>query len=142
MSKRLKLLAETLEDLSVLSATLQDAILRVGDIYFDKKGQSVTLLASRYCHETETPQRIKTGLGIHNILSMKSKGIERADPDAFIVLLDIAYTQGAQPPGGELRLIFAGGGELQLQTECLEARLIDIHAVRTTKSIPIHPLDE
>ena len=142
MSNRLKLLAETPEGLTVLSAALQDAIVRVGDIHFDRSGNSMVLIASRYCHETDVPSRIKAGLGLHNILFAKMKGINRADPDAFLVLLSINFVPSDEPPGGAITLIFAGGGEISLDAECLEVRLVDIQNERPTKSIPLHPVHE
>ena len=142
MSKRLRLLAETGEDLTVISAAVQDAIVRVGDIYFDRNGQSLVIITSRFSHETQNPSRIKSGLGLHNILSVKMKGIDRSNPDAFLVLLSIEFIPSQDPPSGTTRLIFAGGGEIRADAECLEVRLIDIQAARTTKSIPLHPANE
>lgn len=139
MSNKLKLLAETGEGLTVLSAALQDAIVRVGDIHFDRTGHSMVLITNRYCHETDVPTRIKSGLGLHNVLSVRAQGINRADPDAFLVLLSVNYTPSDKPPGGEISLIFAGGGEISLDAECLEVRLVDIQNERPTKSIPLHP---
>lgn len=142
MSKRLKLLAESTEGLTVVSAALQDAIVRVGDIHFDRDGRSMVLITNRYCHESDVPTRIKSGLGLHNVLSAKMKGINRADPDAFMVLLSVNFMPSDEPPGGDISLIFAGGGEISVATECLEIRLIDIQNERPTKSVPLHPLDE
>ena len=143
MGTKLKLLAETGEGLTVISAALQDAIVRVGDIHFDRDGRSMVMIASRYCHETDVPTRIKAGLGLHNVLSAKMKGINRSDPDAFLVLLSIAFTPADEPPGGDITLIFAGGGEIRIETECLEVRLVDIQNERATKNIPLHPdIDE
>jgi len=135
-------LAETGDSLNVVSAALQDAIVRVGDIYYDRSGRSLVIITSRYCHETDTPSRIKSGLGLHNVLSVQMKSIDRSDPDAFLVLLSMQFQEAQKPPGGEIRLVFAGGGEIRVACECLEVRLIDIQAARTTKSIPLHPINE
>ncbi|PHS38089.1 MAG: hypothetical protein COA91_08760 [Robiginitomaculum sp.] len=142
MATRLRLLAETGDSLNVVSAALQDAIVRVGDIYYDRSGRSLVIITSRYCHETDTPSRIKSGLGLHNVLSVQMKSIDRSDPDAFLVLLSMQFLPAQKPPGGEIRLVFAGGGEIRVACECLEVRLIDIQAARTTKSIPLHPINE
>lgn len=142
MSTKLKLLAETGEGLTVLSAALQDAIVRVGDIHFDQDGHSMVLITNRYCHETDVPTRVKSGLGLHNVLSVRMKGIDRSDPDAFLVLLSICFTPSDTPPGGEVSLVFAGGGEISIDAECLEIRLVDIQNERPTKSIPIHPSED
>lgn len=123
----------------MLSAALQDAIIRVGDIHFDQDGRSMVLITSRYSHETDVPTRVKSGLGLHNVLSVRMRGINRSDPDAFLVLLSVVFTPLDTPPGGEISLVFAGGGEISIGVEYLEARLIDIQNQRPTKSIPIHP---
>ncbi len=142
MSTGLKLLAETDKGLTVLSAALQDAIIRVGDIHFDSGGHSMVLIASRFCHETETPRRVRAGLGLHNVLSVRTQGINRSDPDAFLVLLSINFTPNNKPPGGIISLIFAGGGEICIEAECLEVRLVDIQNERPTQSVPIHPSED
>ena len=144
MSTGLKLLAQTQDDLAVIAAALQDGIIRVGDIHFDKPGASLTLIANRFCHELspkpqEQGRRVKSGLGIHNVLSVKSRGINRADPDAFMVLLDMVFTPSKIPPGGQVLLRFAGGGDMELDCECLEVRLLDMAPARGTTHTPIHP---
>jgi len=139
MSTGLKLLAETGEGLTVLSAALQDAIVRVGDIHFDRDGCSLVLITNRYCHENDVPMRVKSGLGLHNVLAVRTQGINRSDPDAFLVLLSVNFMPADTPPGGEIVLVFAGGGEISIDAECLEARLVDIQNERPTKSIPLHP---
>ena len=142
MSEKLKLLAETKDDLGIIAAALQDAIVRIGGIHFDKTRQTLVMTASRFCHEAEDPTRIQSGLGIHNVLSVQMKGINRADPNSFMVLLEMAFVPADEPPSGYVHLIFAGGGEILAHIECLEVRLIDMQNQHKTKSIPVHPLDE
>ena len=141
MSEKLKLLAETADDLLVISAALQDAIVRVGSLHFDTKARRFTLTANRYCHESNTPMRILSGLGIDNVLHAKAKGIRRSDPDAFLVLLAAEFEADAEPPGGILRLIFAGDGEMRLRVEALDVHLIDMSKARKTSHIPAHLVD-
>ena len=54
MSKHepLRLLAEDEDDLEVISAALQDAIAKVGDIEWDAKARRFTLALNRYLWET------------------------------------------------------------------------------------------
>lgn len=152
MTTGLKLRAESQESLTIISAALQDAILQVGDIRFDKNAHTLTLRASRYMHEQgtqeqntreqgtkKTGKRIQCGVQFHNILSVQAKGIERADPKAYIVLLSVEYEEGKTPPGGELCLRFAGGGELRLQAEYIELHLVDYLQTRDTDKQPLHP---
>ena len=47
----LRLLAEDADDLHIISAALQDAILRPVDIVWEPSGRRVTLKLSRFCWE-------------------------------------------------------------------------------------------
>ncbi len=147
MSEKLKLRAETEDDLIVISSSLQDAILKVGEIGYDRTGRNVNLRLSRFRHEAEktnkrnTGERIQAGLRIDSVLSVKSRNIDRTDPDAYAVLLSIDFLPGsvaADDPSGELRLVFAGGGEICAAVECIDVILADISDVRMTDSLPLH----
>ena len=135
----LKLLAQSAEGLAVISAALQDAIVRVGGIRFDAPAQTLTLIASRYRHELGEGKRVRAGLRLNNILSMQAKGIDRSDPEAFLVLLSITFEAGENAPEGIISLIFAGGGELRARADFTEVRLVDYLETRATQSRPIHP---
>ena len=139
MSDGLKLLAETEEGLEVLSAAMQDAIVRVDGVHFDKMAQTLTLNMSRYCHDLGDGKRVKSGLLLNNVLSLRGKGIDRSDPEAYLVLLSMSFQVGSKPPTGDLTLVFAGGGELLAKVDYIEARLVDYLGARTTQSLPIHP---
>lgn len=145
MVEHLKLKAESAEDLQIVSAITQDAIIRVGDIKYDKAAQTLTLVLSRFKQErrkAKTGERIKSGLRFNNVLGLQSMGIERADPDAFAVLLSVEFKATKPKPTGELSLVFSGGGQLKAKTECLEAHLVDFANPRETTSLPLHPVAE
>lgn len=139
MSKQLKLKAETADDLTILSSSLQDAIVRVGEIKFDRKGRAFTMRLSRFTHESKKPQRVLCGLRFDGILGVSARGIDRADPEAFAVLIAINFTAGETAPEGEVSLIFAGGGEIKLAAECIDAILADVSEPRDTAVLPLHP---
>jgi hypothetical protein len=141
MDTGLKLMAETASDMQIVSAVLQDAIIRVGDIRLNLNAQTLTLVVSRFMHESDKSKRVKSGLRFHNILSMKAKGIDRTDPNAFLVMLSVEFVSDKKKPGGEVVLVFAGGGELRARAEYLETILIDYSNARETKSQPLHPLE-
>ncbi len=138
MSDLLKLTAQRPDDVPVLSAALQDAILRIGDITYDKKGRFVSLRLSRYRHEGGA-ERVLAGLRIDSVLSMRVRGIAREDPDAMMVLLSVEFKAGKTNPEGQLRLIFAGDGELSIHLECIDILMADTAQRRTTDKIPLHP---
>lgn len=139
MSQNLRLKAESQADLAVIAAALQDAIARVGDMRFDSKARSLTLRVTRFRHEAAKPARVQTGLRIDNVLGLQSRGLERSDPDAMAVLLDITFSADDDPPGGILSLTFAGGGEIRAQIEALDMILADVSESRPTRKVPLHP---
>lgn len=139
MTEPVKLLAVTNEDLKVLAALVQDAIVKVGEVKFDPSAQTFSLLVSRFMHEAGEKKRIGSVLRFQNVLSAKMRGIHREDPNAYMVLLDIEFVKGETPPSGTVRLIFAGNGEIRLDCDALEVRVFDFTKTRTSKSQPIHP---
>ena len=136
MSK-LRLIAHSAEDIPVVSAAVQDAILKVGDIRFDKKRRFLSIRLSRFRHESPEATRIETGLRIDGVLDVKSKGIDRSDADGLAVLLGVKFNK-ANPPGGDIEITFAGGGVMLLSVEAVDIMLADVGEPRTTKSIPNH----
>ena len=142
MTNRLKLKAESEDDLLVLSAALQDAILRVGDIKYDQQARSFSLRLSRFDHEHIDPgARVLTGLRFDGVLKLRSRAINRADPDAMMVLMSLSFDPDDTPPGGDLTMTFSGGGEIQARLECIDAILVDVSEPRQTDKIPLHPLE-
>ncbi len=123
----------------MVSAALQDAILLVGDIRFDRDAQTLMFRASRYMHEQKSSKRVSCGVQFNNVLSLTSKNIDRSDPKAFLVLLSIVYGGGKKNLDGDVKLVFSGGGEMRLKVEYVEARLVDYLQERDTDKLPLHP---
>lgn len=142
MDSGLKLRAESADDIGVMSAALQDAIVRVGGITFDKDAQTLTLIASRFAHEASTGARVKTILRVHNITNVQMRGVDRSDRDAFLVLLSANFAEAQPKPLGDYNFIFAGGGEIRARAEGIEARLFDFTPARKTDKMPLHPTDD
>jgi hypothetical protein len=133
----LKLLANDTDDLKIIASALQDAILRVGDIRYDPVARSVSLRLTRFRHETKTAQRVECGVRIDGVMSLQSRGIERGTPDAFMVVLDLAY-EATDAPAGFLDVTLAGGGALRLSVEALDLLLSDVGEGRETRIKPDH----
>jgi hypothetical protein len=136
----LRLLAEDEDDLAVISAALQDAIAKVGDIEWDARGRRFTLALNRYLWEVPgglLGNRVRAGLQFGSVLAVKSRNLRRDPPDAVIELLAVRFEPG-DTPGGAIRLAFAGGGDLELTVECVDAALADISAPWPTSSTPAH----
>ncbi len=135
---KLRLRAETKADLEVIAAAVQDAILRVGEITYNMRAMSLTLRMSRFRHEDDKGARAQSGLRFDGVLNVKTRGIDRSDPQAMAVLLNLEY-EGIDPPGGVLKLIFAGGGELHAEVEMLDVILADVTDAKATDKLPMHP---
>src|SRR5580698_5020645 len=136
----LRLLAEDEDDLAVISAALQDAIAKVGDIEWDARGRRFTLALNRYLWETPggfLSERVRAGLQFGSVLAVKSRNLRRDPPEAVVELLAVSF-EPADPPGGDIRLAFAGGGDVVLTVECVDAALADISPPWPTPSTPAH----
>ncbi len=146
----LKLLAMDEEDLQIVSAHLQDAVLRVGDMAFLPSSQCFAAMVNRFDWETALSQgrkrrkprlrRHRTVLRFSRVLSVQSRNIALDNKDAVLELLAVQFEK-TDGPGGHVLLTFAGGGTIRLKVECIEAELSDTGAVWRTKSCPQHPLD-
>jgi len=143
--KQLKLLAQDADDLKVISAALQDAVARIGDLTFNAGERSFTAQFNRFQWEAEAgsgrKQRIRSVLRFHDVLSAKTKQIRRDAPEAVVEMLAVEFEAG-EAPGGQARLIFAGGGEIRLELECVDAILADISNPWPTKRAPEHETDD
>lgn len=133
----LRLLAEDKDDLAVISAALQDAVARVGDIEFDPRGRRLTIGFNRFRWEGDKRQRVRAGLQAGGVLSLQARRIRRDRLDAVISLLSIAFEPG-EAPGGVLTLTFAGGGDLRAEVECLDLMLVDVSEPWPTPRAPDH----
>ena len=68
-------------------------------------------------------------------VASRSPGIDRASRDDVLALLAIRFCR-ADAPAGIVELVFAGGGTIRLDVECIEARLADLGAAWAATSRP------
>ena len=140
----LRLRVEDADDVKVVSAALQDAIAKVGDISYEADSRRLTIALNRFCWETPqragAGQRIRAALQIGSILAVQARRIRREPKDAVVQLLALDFTP-AEPPGGQLLLSFAGGADLRVEVECLDAVLADLSPPWPTPRAPRHDVD-
>ncbi len=138
----LKLTATDADDLAVVSAALQDSVVRVGDLDYTAVARRFLVPANRYRWERargrRAGERIRSGLQVAGVLKVSSRGIDRTNPDAFAVLLAVELDAHDEPPGGVIRLTFAGGGEIALDVECVDVVLADVSRPWPTRRRPEH----
>jgi hypothetical protein len=135
----LKLLALDGEDLEVIAATTQDAVVRVPDMGYAKADRRFALLMNRFAWEEpgKKGQRKRAALHFDRVGDVKVAGIDMNAAEGVLELLTITFAE-ADAPAGTVELTFAGGGTVRLSVECLEARLQDLGAAWAAKLTPGH----
>ena len=139
----LKLLALDAEDLAVVSAHLQDSVVKVGDISWRPKERRLVLALNRFVWEgagagrRRTYERRRACLHFARVGSVKAARIRPDLADAVLELLAIRF-EPTDAPAGVIELVFAGGGTIRLQVECIEAGLADLGAAWSTEHRPEH----
>lgn len=140
----LRLRVEDADDVKVVSAALQDAIAKVGDISYEPAARRLTIALNRFRWESpqlaDGGQRIRAALQIGSILAVQARRIRREPKDAVVQLLSLDFTP-AEAPGGQLLLSFAGGADLKVEVECLDAVLADLSTPWPTPRAPRHDVD-
>src|SRR5438105_320160 len=139
----LKLLAQDEEDLKIISAHLQDAVMRVGDMLYLPKKRRFVAVMNRFCWEDcgdhEPGERVQTGLHFDGVLKVQSRNVRLDDPEAVAGLLAIDFSRG-EDGGGDVDLLLCGGGLIRLNVECIDACLSDISEPRPAIARPAHNL--
>jgi hypothetical protein len=145
----LKLIALDADDLAVISAHLQDAVLKVADLAYLPREKRFAAIANRFDWldaledgkgGAEDFARRRTALRFERVLGAKVSGIDLKNGSAVLALLAIRF-EPKQMPGGDVLLVFADGGAIRLEVEVIEAELKDLGPVWQAKGKPQHPDD-
>jgi len=142
MSGALKLMAEDVADLDIIGAAVQDALLRMGDLSFDNKARRFTAMLNRFRWEAAEPdgplERVRSALSFEGVMAVKSRRVRPDASEALASVLSLGFIPDEEPPGGIVRLLLAGGGEIALEVECLDVVLIDMGEAWRTPRRPDH----
>ena len=145
-SDLLKLTALDADDLRVISAHLQDAVMRVGDMRYLPVENRFAVVLNRFDWESAENAasgaghgftRRRTGLRFDRVSAVKASNIRQGAPDAVLSLLAIEF-EPADEPSGFITLVFSGGGAIRLDAECIEAAMTDLGPVWETSGRPDH----
>ena len=141
--KNLKLIARTKEDLRVVSAHLQDAIVNINDIANLKKNKILLLQLNRFMWEDvekgvfRKNKRIRTFLKFENVIKVSSKNINQAGKNKFLDFLTIETNQMIDN-NYEMKILFAGDSIIKVTSEVIEVTLDDQGEAWDTKNKPKH----
>lgn len=142
----LRLIGLDAGDIAPVSAALQDAIARMGDLSFEARARRFTAVFTRYRWENASgrAERVRSGLQIGSVTSVKAQRLRKGAPDAFVSLLSLTFEPSGmeEDPSGTLVFTFAGGGALKVGVECVDLVLADVSAPRKASARPDHETGE
>ena len=145
----LKLVALDHDDLKILSAHLQDAVLRLADMVYMPAEQHFAAVVSRFdwlAAENDDGKhsnlrRCRCALRFDRVKRAQCQKIRPGEPFAVAELLAITFEE-LTAPGGFITLHFAGGGGIRLEVECIEAQVHDMGQAWQASTKPVHKIVE
>jgi hypothetical protein len=140
----LKLLALDDEDLTVISAHMQDAVFRVADVDYEPKQKCFTIAANRFAWEAAERdakgfERSRAAVCFKQVKSVRSIGVDRNAREKVLSLLAVLFEKEGEGPDGHIELVLAGGGSILLDVDCIEVQLADTGGTWETTLKPRHP---
>jgi Protein of unknown function (DUF2948) len=136
---RLKLAAADAEDLQVLSARLQDAVVKLKNVIWLPKKRRFAAMLNRLQWEEGGKTRVRAGLHFDGVLKVQSHKVKLGAGEAVVALLAVTFTRNeGEDPGGVIEIILAGGGAIRLTVECIDAELVDITGPWAARGRPNH----
>ena len=146
--RALTLRAEAAEDVPVISALVQDAVLPITELRWDRKARKLALLLNRFRWEDRgfaedqgrAYERVQTLLMIGGVLAVSSQGIDRGDVQTVLSVLSLNWEPGVDG-AGRVVLTLAGDGAIAAEVECLDLVLKDVTRPYLAPSgkVPSHP---
>jgi len=142
----LRLIALDTDDLAIISAYVQDAVLRVKDINWLPREKHFVLAINRFSWEAAASgsrrrreyQRRRSALHFARVDKVQSLGIDREAGETALELLAVSF-EPVDAPSGDVVLTFAGGARIRLSVEVLEVELTDLGPAWSTPVAPRHP---
>ena len=123
----LRLWATDAEDLQVISALVQDAVLPATEMTWAKGARRFAMLLNRFRWErgVRRAERVQTLLSAGDVRHVRGQGVVPGDSETVLSLLAVEWVPGADA-GGTLRLTFAGDGVVEVGCDCLDVTLRDV----------------
>ncbi len=142
MSQSLKLIAQTPEDLTVMSSLMQDTTVRVEDMAWLPNDGRFAFVGNRFRWEKKgwfrrpKGERVRTAIHFSGIKSAQLTGIDLSAHEQVLDLLDMeAHDTGI---GTVILLNFADGASVRLSCEVVDAALTDLSDPWEARTRPRH----
>jgi Protein of unknown function (DUF2948) len=133
------------QDLAAISAQMQDAVITLGNIKFDRRRKQLALVANRYAWDAtwdQNPQkqRRRTGLRINYVQSAKRLFVAAVNQGTIFNLLALTFESPGikDDPSGHIILHFSGGHKISMEVECIDIQLDDLGPAWGTANEPQH----
>ena len=145
--KSLRLRAEDVDDLAVISACLQDAVVRLEDMSYMPGQHCFAAIFNRFRWEREDEpapargERIRCGVHFEGVLAAQTLNLAQDNRKQVLDLLAIT-ADPVEDGGAIVHLVFAGGATVRLEAECIECQLSDLGEAWETRSRPSHAINE
>jgi len=154
MHKPLKLKLASNDDLTIASALLQDAVVRVGDMAWQPASHRFAMVVNRYIWEEKRRfglfksqkknqkkgRRVRTGLHFNTILKAEVTGFDPRNTDAFLSLLSLTVADETKKTDDTviLNLTFSGGAAIKLVAEYMDGLVSDLGESWEATRVPEH----
>jgi hypothetical protein len=149
--EELKLVALDKDDIEIVSAHVQDALVKVADILWQPREHRFVVALNRFdwmnaadARGAKNPddaapdyRRCRTALRFERVNTCKCRDLDPLDRNAVLNLLAVEFAE-RDPPAGTVTLTFSGGAAIRLEVECLEAELVDLGEVFSAVLCPDH----
>ena len=141
MPAKLKLSALDADDLDIISAAVQDALVAVRDCGWFPAEKRFVLLLNRFRWEVdptveEVHSRTHSALVFNDVAAVRHHDIPLADPDRMLELLAVV-----QEDDRSVTLRFAAGRAIRLEIGRLACHLGDVGEPWSTPWKPAHPAE-
>ncbi len=144
----LRLLAQDVADLEIVSALTQDAVFPATQMRWQKAQRRFVLLLNRFrwedvvaaAHRRRPVERVQTLLVIEDVQAVQVQGLTQDDKDMVLSLLALDFEAG-EDGMGRLLLTLAGDGAIALEVETLNLTLKDVTQpyLAPSRKTPRHP---
>ena len=147
--EELKLVALDRDDIEIVSAHVQDALVKVADILWQPRQRRFVMAVNRFdwmnavdadaaSRRAATDyRRCRTALRFERVIACKCRGLDQSHKETTLNLLAVEFAE-SDAPAGTVTLTFSGGAAIRLEVECLEAELADLGEVYSTAACPDH----
>lgn len=129
------------DDLVLLSAQLQDAVVSYADMRLVKRSRQFVALTNRFAwDELPAQNRRRSGLKINAVLKVRRQGPAHVAGTTVLSFLALSFVGSgkADDPSGVLTLTFSGGHAIAVDVECLDVQLDDLGPQWSALGLPEH----